>query len=127
MIYGSAFGTGVAMATIQSLRPDFSFQISFSTLVAFVLGTVGLIAYWKLIFSPRPSRRLRSVATFIVAVVGILCFLYPIRFIAPNKWPELAEGLFRAVFALSAGAALLLSCKRFFDADEQSNAQSNAA
>jgi hypothetical protein len=57
----------------------------------------------------------------IVLVLGVGAFLYPLRFVPRDKWPEIRIGLITAVCALSGVACLLWGVKRFVDADEREN------
>jgi cytochrome c biogenesis protein CcdA len=124
MIYGSSVGTGIAAASLEALKPNFAFVVSPSTFAVGLLVTAGFVGYWKLMFAAKQGRAwnwLRVATTAIVAALGITGFLYPVRFVAPDRFPELAGGLARAAIGLAFGAAMLLACKRFFDADVRSN------
>ena len=118
IIWASSLAMGVGAASLEALRPHCTFEFSATTPVAFAVGMAGLWSYWMLIFNPRTGalwRRLRVMATALVALAGFTGFLYPVRFIAPEKYPELAIGLAAAVTALSVLTTLLLGCKRLFE------------
>jgi hypothetical protein len=124
MMLGSSLTAGFATASLQALQPSFSFQISFKTLVAFGLGFVALLAYWRIFFSSSDSpgqKRLRVIASILLALAGVAGFLYPLRFIAPNNHAEVAAGLGLAFCALAGVTVLLFWCKRFLDEDTRNN------
>lgn len=118
IIYGSSVGVGAAAASLEALRPHYLFEFSGRTLIAFVLGAAVLWVYWQIVFSEREGRAwqlFRRLATFGIIAGGLVAFLYPLRYIAPTRYPELATGLCAAIFALSGVAIMLLLCRRFFE------------
>jgi hypothetical protein len=122
IIYGSSLGVGAAAASLEALRPHYIFEFSARTVFAFALGMGVLWAYWQIVFSPRDTRGwriFRNLATIGVIAGGLLAFLYPLRYIAPSRYPELATGLCAAIFALSGVAIMLLLCRRFFEDEEE--------
>jgi hypothetical protein len=124
MVLGGSLGFGFAMASLQALQPNFTFQISLKTPVAFLLGSAMLFLYWKILLHPSQSpgqKRLRVVATAVLAFAGVGGFLYPLKFIAPNNHAEVMVGLATAFCGLSGVAALLLCCKRFLEKDARKN------
>jgi len=125
MVLGSSLAAGFVAATLQALRPHMRFDVSRWTLVAFALGMAGLWAYWMLILHRSvPGWRLLSIfATALVAAGGAWSFLYPVKFVNPAAFKDLATGLILAICALSSVAGLLLLCKRFLDRDEHDNAK----
>jgi hypothetical protein len=118
IIYGSSLGSGAAAASLEALRPHCTFEFSARTVLAFAVGMGVLWVYWRILFSPRDSRGwrvLRGFATGVVGIGGLAAFLYPLRYIAATRYPDLATGLFAAVFALSGVAIMLLLCRRLFE------------
>jgi hypothetical protein len=120
MILGSSLALGFGTASLEALQRDFSFRISAKTLVAFVLGATLLYIYWRILLNPSKAprqKRLRVAASIALFIGGVVGFLYPLRFIAPNNYREVAAGLLAAFAGLSVVATLLLFCKRFLDKD----------
>ena len=121
---GSSLTAGFAVASLEALRPNFSFEISWKTVVAFFIGAILLYCYWKVIFRQSNSssgKRLRWAASLVLAALGVLGFLYPLRFIAPNNYKEVTSGLLMAFGAILAVVTLLWLCKRFLDEDTRWN------
>lgn len=122
MTYGSSLCGAFAAAALQSFRGGMSFHYSIFTLAAAVIGFLVFVAFWKLFFSERKGTREKVIFVLVTIVLiggGVAGVLYPLRFVASHELPNLLKGLVAAAFALSGGALLLFSCKRFFDADER--------
>src|SRR4051794_25063173 len=105
MIWGSSLPVGAILAALQALQPSYSFNVSWLTAAAFIIGTaIGLI-FWKIIFdTTRPIWRIA--ASTVLTIGGIMAFLYTLRFISTNRLAELLTGLSSAVFALSLAAIM---------------------
>ena len=125
IIWGSSVAVGAAAASLEALRPHYVFEFSARTVVAFAVGMGVLWVYWQILFNESNTpgwRVLRRVATAVVGIGGLTAFLYPLRYIAATRYPDLATGLFAAIFALSGVAILLLLCRRMFEDDDQAGA-----
>ncbi len=127
MKLGTAIGFGCAAASLQALRASptgFSFHVSYLTLVAFLVGAAAVFACWKIILNRSASSRqktLRLGVGWLLLLLGVGAFLYPLRFVPREKFPDLFVGLVAAVCALSIGASILLLISRFLEADEREN------
>jgi hypothetical protein len=125
--YSTAAALGVMIASLEALRPTpsgFSFQISFRTLIAFVLGGAVAFPFWGFIFNgAKWSQRKIKVAwaglVAILVLLGIGAFLYPLRYVPKEKLPDITIGLVAAVLVLSGVGFLLWRVKRFLDWDEK--------
>jgi hypothetical protein len=120
VVVGTSLAAGGMAASLEALRPDFSFHLSLQTAAVFALAALALRVYWWIIFHPLKTSRqnfLRMTATGLLAAAGVAAFLYPARFVASSRYPDLAVGLLAAVCALSGVAALLFACKRFFEGE----------
>jgi hypothetical protein len=125
--FSTALAFGCMLATLEALRPDsdgFHFVTSYKTLIAFVAGGAIAFPLWRIILNgTRLGQRNLSLATgfmvVVLLVLGVGAFLYPLRFVPREKWPEIRTGLITAVCALSGVATLLWGVKRFMDSDEK--------
>src|SRR5579872_3805174 len=115
--WGSSVCGAIAVATLQSFRLPSSFDFSFFTVVAFLLGGGVFWAYWSLIFSNRRFRvlgKLQISLTAILVAIGLAGVLYPLRFVDDTERSQLLTGLITAAFALSGVGLLLLGCRWLF-------------
>jgi hypothetical protein len=121
MIWGSAIGAGIGAGSLAALQPHLEFAFSYRSVIAFVLATMLVYCYWKLIFRSLEVPNLkvkRNVATVLMCLLGVAGLLYPIRFIAPHNYGEVLTGLITAFIALSGVATLLLLTARFFNQEQ---------
>jgi hypothetical protein len=125
--FSTALAFGCMLGTLEALRPDadgFHFEVSYKTLIAFVAGGAIAFPVWRLILNgTRLGQRNLNFATgtmvVLLLVLGVGAFLYPLRYVPREKWPEIRTGLITAVCALSCVAGLLWGVKRFVDSDEK--------
>jgi protein-S-isoprenylcysteine O-methyltransferase Ste14 len=122
MVFSTALAFGALLASLESLRSNatgFSFQVSFRTLGAFLVGAGVALAYWRLLFNSSSAARRTGmvIGTVLLALMGVGAFLYPLRFVSREKLPDILIGLGIAVCALSLVAGLLWSVHRYLDAD----------
>jgi hypothetical protein len=127
MVGGTAIGFGFMVASLEALRSSssgFSFQITWRTCVAFVLGATALVPFWKIVFGLVSGDRTRSRhvwAALLFLLIGVAAFLYPTRYVPSEKLPELYTGFFLAVCTLSLLAGILIVIGRFLEADDKNN------
>ncbi len=115
----TALAFGALAASTEALRSNaagFCFQASFRTAVAAVIGGAGAVLYWKL--AGRGLADARKGAWLLV-LAGLGFFLYPLRFVSPEKLAETLQGLAFAVVALSTVGFMLWRVKRFLDEDTE--------
>jgi hypothetical protein len=128
----TAIAFGCMLATLEALRPDsdgFHFEVSYKTLIAFFAGGAIAFPVWRLILNgTRLGQRNLNFATgamvVLLLILGVGAFLYPLRYVPRDKWPEIRTGLITAVCALSCVAGLLWGVKRFVDSDEKKQEES---
>lgn len=122
----TALAFGCMLATLEALRPDaagFSFDVSYKTILAFIAGAAIVFPIWRVVlngsrFGKRNIRFVIGSEIALLALVGVGAFLYPLRFVPREKWPEIRVGLLTAVVALSCVGGLLIGVKRLLDSDE---------
>ncbi|HWY78609.1 MAG TPA: hypothetical protein VN281_23540 [Verrucomicrobiae bacterium] len=124
MKFSTALAFGALLASLESLRSSpagFSFQLSYKTLLAFLIGAGIAMAYWSLVLRCGAVARRTGVVvgTILLALFGIGAFLYPLRFVPREKLPDILIGLGLAACALSGVGGLLWGARRFLNADSQ--------
>src|SRR5687767_1301513 len=85
-----AFGfLGGAMAALEKTSAGFAFKFNAWVLAAFVAGIAIAWGYWTLVLAQQAqggsSRKSLRLYTAFLIVLALLCFLYPLRFIAKTN------------------------------------------
>src|SRR5579862_1998246 len=96
--FSTALAFGALLASLESLRSSaggFSFQLSYKTLLAFLIGGGIALAYWAVVLRCGAATRRTGVVvgTVLLALFGIGAFLYPLRFVPRDKLPDILIGL----------------------------------
>lgn len=99
------------MASLAVLKPtDHGFEFKWSPYapVAFATGAALAWAYWRLVFrlalreaDPVLSARRLKQAVIGLLALGVLTFLYPLRYVAEERRTDVLIGLGAAIVALS--------------------------
>ena len=122
IVYCLSLAFSVLVASLETVRHDasgLSFQLSWRTLVVFVLGALFFVPCFKVVFQS-PNRKSRIIALASVCVVGVAAFLYPLRYVPMEKHGEIFIGLAIATVLLSGIGIALLVINRFLNTDAQS-------
>ena len=122
--WSTSLGFGLMVASLEALGPStagFSFAITARTGLALVIASAIPFLFWRCVFSDAGLRpHTGRLLFFSAAFVGLGGFLYPLRFVPRDKWPDIFRGLGTAMVALSILAGMMWSMKRFFDSDDPS-------
>ena len=123
---GASLAFGAMVGSIFALKPvtdGFSFELNVATVIAF-LGAAALgWFYWRLVArmasEKAPQQRRRKFITISagIIIVGIVSFLYPLKFIPAEKRQDVFVGLALATACLSGIGFVMWKVKRFLDAD----------
>ena len=72
-------------------------------------------------FGAAPEQRRKRFILFSIglAVVGVVSFLYPLKFVPAEKRRDVAVGLSLAIACITGVGCVMFKVKRFLDADEQ--------
>lgn len=115
-----AFAVLVAsLETVRSTQTGFFFEVSWRTVLIFVLAGVILVPCFKTIFQSRQKHR-RSALLIFVCAIGLGAFAYPLRFVPAEKYGDILLGLTVAACALSIIGTILFLINRFLNADARS-------
>ncbi len=126
----TAAGLGLMLASLASVENvDGSFRFVWSSwvLVAFVVG-VGLgLGYWRAAFrlGSGPADRVsanKRMKTFkfvsaILIFAAVFAFLYPMKFVRPDKREDVRSGLIMVPFFVIPIVTMWYVVKRYIDAD----------
>lgn len=127
LTYSTAVAFGTMIASIEAIRMSptgFTFEISFWTVIAFLLGGAVAFPFWKFIFnatnlSPKQLKWVWSGFLAIMIVLGVGSFLYPLRYVPREKLHDIAVGLAGALLVLSLIGFVVWRIKHFLDWDEK--------
>lgn len=119
-----AFGAMVAsLFALKSATDGFTFELNLATVIAFMAAATFAWFYWRLVArmatdkAPRQRRRKFIVYSVGLGLVGMVSFLYPIKFVPPEKRFDVFVGLGLAFLCIAGVGATMWKVKRFLDAD----------
>jgi hypothetical protein len=126
--FATAVGFGFGAASIQALRKTsggLSFEFSAMTGVAFVIGAAIAIGFWRLLAtslnSDKPNTKALRAAVAGLIVMAVAGFLYPLRFVAEEKYADLWIGLGLAVMVLALVGTVFWHLVRLLNKDAERN------
>ena len=123
---GASVAFGVMVGTLFALKaaPDgFAFELNAAAVVAFIAAGAFAWFYWRMIErmaveEAHARRRKRFVLYSLgLVLVGIISFLYPLKFIPPEKRKDVFTGLALAVAVLSGVGFVMWKVRNFLEAD----------
>jgi len=121
-----AFGAMVgSLFAVRSMPDGLTFQLTAGAVIAFF--GAGFVAwfYWRLVekmaSGQAPEQRRRRFILFSAGllVVGIISFLYPLKFIPAEKRRDVFIGLVLAVGCIAGVGFVMWHVKKFLDADQR--------
>lgn len=123
---GASLAFGAMVGSLFALKPGtsgFSFELNVPTVIAFLVAAAFAWFYWRLVArmatekAPQPRRRKFIIFSAGIVVVGIVSFLYPLKFVPAEKRPDVFFGLGLATLCLSGIGLVMWKVKRFLEAD----------
>ena len=130
MIGSSALGLGCLLASLTVLdlgHGGIEFHWSNLALIAFPAGAALAAGYWILVFrlgsadeTASTRRKLYSASAFML-LLAFAAFLYPLRFVTPEKRNDVLIGLGTAVVALSCVGYMIRTVVRMLEDEDDAN------
>ena len=121
-----AFGAMVgSLFAVKSMPDGLTFQLTPAAVIAFFVAGVVAWFYWRLIermaAGQAVEQRRRRFVLFSVglAIVGIISFLYPLKFIPAEKRRDVAIGLSLAIGCITGVGVVMWKVRRFLEADQR--------
>ncbi len=127
-------GLGLMLASLASVENvDGAFRFGWNgwVAVAFVVGAGLGVAYWRAALrlglddakSPVARKRMRNfrLACVVLGVAAVFAFLYPVKFVRPEKRDEVRSGLVMVPVIVIPVMSLWYLVKRHIDADAAEN------
>ena len=129
---GASLAFGAMVGTLFALKPvrdGFTFKVNAGVVIAFIAAAIFAWFYWRLVermaAEKTPQRRQKKFVVFSVGLllVGLVSFLYPLKFIAEEKRKDVFIGLALAVGCITGVSIVMMKVKRFLDADLKESEQ----
>ena len=119
-----AFGAMVAsLFAVRATPHGFAFELTIPAVLAFLAAGTFAWFYWRLVarmsLENPPHQRKRKFIVFSIGLmlVGIVSFLYPLKFIPREKRWDIFVGLTLAFGCIAGIGFVMWKVKRFLDAD----------
>jgi len=127
VMISSALGIGgvVSSLTLLSSGPNgFEFHWSNLALPAFLIGALLSTGYWWIVFrmssrSTVAEQKFLTIASILMLVLGVVAFLYPIRFIPQQKRADVIIGLSAAILVLGTIGYIIYSLVHWLEQDSE--------
>jgi len=123
---GASLAFGAMVASLFALKPvpdGFAFELNAQSVVAFLAAATFAAFYWRMIArmaaDRAPERRKKKFVAFSIGVVlvGLVSFLYPLKFIAREKRKDVFIGLALAAGCIAGVGFVMMKVKKLLDAD----------
>jgi hypothetical protein len=134
-------GLGMMLASLAALRSDeqgFFFVWNFWVLLAFLVGAGLGVSYWLTAMklgelesvNPAHARKKKQIFKLVAALlafVSIFAFLYPMKFVKPEKRDDVRGGLIMVPFFVIPALTGWYFAKRFLEKEEAETAREDSA
>ena len=124
--YGAALAFGVMVATMFALErtPNgLSFKLNAAAVISFLVAAPVAYFYWRLIArmaterAPEQRRKKFIVFSAGLLLIGVMAFLYPLKFVPAEKRKDVFIGLALAFGCIGGVGLVMLKVRRFLEAD----------
>ena len=127
IVWGSAFACGGMLASLAFIdhgaTGNLVLRYHWTAIPLLVFGIVATATFWHLLFGTALQNGVRQhrslkIAGFILLLIGVCAFAYPMRFIPPEKRGEALGGLSIAVLVLSGVGFLIVKTIQWINQNE---------
>ena len=128
--YGAAVAFGVMVATLFALERTphgLSFKLNAGAVISFLLAAPVAFYYWRLIArmaterAPEQRRKKFIVFSIGLLLIGVMAFLYPLKFVPAEKRKDVFIGLALAFGCIGGVGVVMLKVRKFLEADLKSS------
>lgn len=123
---GASLAFGAMVATLFALKPvpdGLTFVLNVPTVVAFLVAAFVAWMYWRMVermaLEKAPAQRKKKFVVFSagLVLVGIISFLYPMKFIPEEKRRDVFIGLALAICCIVGVGLVMWKVRNFLEAD----------
>ncbi len=123
---GASLAFGAMVGTLFALKPvpdGLTFVLNAGAVISFIAAALFAWMYWRLVERmalekvPAPRKKKFIVFSIGLVLVGIVSFLYPLKFIPAEKRKDVFIGLALAVGVLLGVGVVMWKVRRFLEAD----------
>jgi len=123
---GASLAFGAMVGSLFAVKPQpggLTFELNAGTIISFCAAATFAWFHWRMITrmaaEKAPQQRKKKFIAFSVGLilVGIVSFLYPLKFIAAEKRKDVFIGLASAAVVLTGVGIVMWKVKKFLDAD----------
>lgn len=123
---GASLAFGVMVATLFALKPvpdGLTFVLTVPAVIAFVVAALFAWLYWRMVermaLEKVPAQKKKKFVVFSVGLVlvGIVSFLYPMKFIPEEKRRDVFIGLTLAICCIVGVGFVMWKVRNFLEAD----------
>ena len=131
---GSSLGFGAMVASLFAVRASaagFAFEFTVPSVIAFLVSGMLAWLYWRLVArmaaekAPEQRRKKFLIFSAGLLLIGVVAFLYPLKFIPAEKRKDVFIGLSLAVGCLSGVGLVMLKVRKFLEADLKESENEN--
>ena len=123
---GASVAFGAMVASLFALKPvpdGLSFELNVGAVISFLVAAAFAWMYWRMVarmaMEKAPAQRRKKFVLFSIGllIVGVVSFLYPLKFIPSEKRKDVFIGLALAMGCIGGVGVVMWRVKRFLDAD----------
>jgi predicted permease len=119
-----AFGlTGGVLAGLKNSGSGLELEFNIWVIPAILVGAAAAWAYWsfiltRLVHRQKQQKRFR-IYTLLLALAGLLCFLYPMRYVTRGSMSEAVQGVVLAFMTVGVIGLLIWSVARLLNRQDK--------
>jgi nicotinamide riboside transporter PnuC len=123
---GASLAFGIMVASLFALKSGptgLTFELNAATIVSFLIAGAFAWFYWRMVArmagARAPEQKKKKFIAFSLGLVlvGIISFLYPLKFIPEEKRKDVFIGLTLALCCIAGVGFVMWKVKKFLDAD----------
>jgi predicted permease len=115
--------TGGVLAGLKNSGSGLVLEFNVWVIPAILVGAAAAWAYWSFILTRLVRRQAQQrrfrIYTVLLAVAGLLCFLYPMRYVTRGSMSEVVQGVLLAFMTVGVVGLLIWSVARLLNRQDK--------